>query len=102
MRRSYLGVAGQNVPLHRRVVRFHDAADGERRLRASVEPDSPGGARRPARRRLDRRLRDRPIAGIDDLHRLLTEEQAGVRRQTLTIIRDLKRETVEVTPTLRK
>jgi S1-C subfamily serine protease len=44
---------------------------------------------------------DKPIAGIDDLHRLLTEEQAGVRA-SLTIIRDLKRETVEVTPTLRK
>ena len=44
---------------------------------------------------------DKPIAGIDDLHRLLTEEQAGVGA-TLSIIRDLKMQTVEVTPTLRQ
>src|SRR6058998_3791722 len=42
IRRSYLGVAGQNVPLHRRVVRFHDLPLESAVFVVSVEPDSPG------------------------------------------------------------
>lgn len=40
-------------------------------------------------------------AGIDDLHRLLTEEQAGVGG-TVTINRDPKRRTLQLEPTLRE
>ena len=57
IRRSYIGVAGQNVPLHRRVVRFHDLPVDSAVFVVSVEPDSPARARRLARRRSDRRLR---------------------------------------------
>jgi S1-C subfamily serine protease len=44
---------------------------------------------------------DKPIAGIDDLHRLLTEEQAGLGA-TMSVIRDLKMQTLHVEPTLRQ
>ena len=68
----------------------------------SVEPDSPGDTRRRARRRPDRRLR-RPSRspGIDDLHRLLTEEQAD-RETTLTVVRGSERVTLPVRPSFRK
>ena len=49
IRRSYLGVAGQNVPLHRRVVRFH-AAGGERGVRGRRSSGQPGRAGRAGRR----------------------------------------------------
>jgi S1-C subfamily serine protease len=51
IRRSYLGVAGQNVPLHRRVVRFHELPGESAVFVVSVEPNSPGarGARVRAR-----------------------------------------------------
>jgi len=46
-------------------------------------------------------FRDHPIGGVDDLHRLLTEEQAGVGAN-MTILRDLKKQSLWVEPTLRE
>ena len=101
IQRSYLGVAGQNVPLHRRVVRFHDLPRESGVFVVSVEPDSP--AQRAGLRDGDLIVAygAQPVGGIDDLHRLLTEEQAGVG-STVTIIRDLKKVSIAVEPTLRR
>ena len=93
VRRSYLGVGGQTVPLHRRLVRFHGLPTESGVFVASVEPSSPAARAGLRDGDLIVAFGDKSIAGIDDLHRLLTEEQAGVAA-TLTIIRDLKRETV--------
>src|SRR5213592_1089061 len=41
IKRGYIGVAGQNVPLPRRVVRFHDLPVESGILVASIEPGSP-------------------------------------------------------------
>ncbi len=41
IRRSWIGVAGQNVPIHRRVVRFHRLAIEHGVLVAGIEPGSP-------------------------------------------------------------
>ena len=41
IRRSSIGVAGQNVPLHPRVVRFHQLEVNRGVLVAEVEPGSP-------------------------------------------------------------
>jgi len=79
VRRSYLGVGGQTVPLHRRVVRFHALPRESGVFVASVDPDSPAGRAGLRDGDLIVAYGDKPIAGIDDLHRLLTEEQAGVR-----------------------
>ena len=38
-----------------------------------------------------------PVAGIDDLHRLLTEERVG-RRATLTLLRGTERVSLDVIP----
>jgi S1-C subfamily serine protease len=38
-----------------------------------------------------------PVAGVDDLHRLLTEEQIG-RPATLALIRRAEKRTVEIVP----
>ena len=47
IRRAYLGVAGQNVPLHRRVVRYHELpveSGGVRRLGRAGQPGASGPA----------------------------------------------------------
>jgi S1-C subfamily serine protease len=101
IRRSYLGVAGQNVPLHRRVVRYHELPHESGIFVVSVEPGSPaalGGLRDGD---LIVAYGQTPVAGIDDLHKLLTEEQAGVGSE-VTIIRDLKKQVLRVEPRLRR
>ena len=63
IRRVYLGVAGQNVPLHRRVVRYHELPRESGVFVVSVEPDSPaarGGVRDGD---LIVAFGDKPIAG---------------------------------------
>jgi len=101
IRRSYLGVAGQSVPLHRRVVRFHSLQSESGVFVVSVEPNSPAKLAGLREGDLIVAYRDHPIGGVDDLHRLLTEEQAGVGA-TMTILRDLKKQILWVEPTLRE
>jgi S1-C subfamily serine protease len=101
IRRSFIGVAGQNVPLHRRVVRYHELAVETGIFVVSVEPDSPAARAGVREGDVIVGFGDKPIAGIDDLHRLLTEEQAGVSAP-LTLIRNQRsKETVTVSPTFR-
>jgi len=101
IRRSYLGVAGQNVPLHRRVVRFHDLPLESAVFVVSVEPGSPGERAGLRDGDLIVGFDGKPIAGMDDLHRVLTEEQAG-NESTLIVVRGSERVALPVKPVLRK
>jgi S1-C subfamily serine protease len=90
IRRSYIGVAGQNVALHRRATRAHGLPTTSGVLVLSVEDTSP--AQRAGLRDGDLIVRygDFPVASIDDLHRLLTEEQMGVSVDLTVLRRDEK------------
>jgi len=95
--RSYIGLAGQNVPLPRRIVRYYNLAVESGIFVISFENDSP--ARKGGVREGDIIIAfdDRPIAGIDDLHKLLTEERIA-RRSSLTVIRGTDKLAIEVMP----
>src|SRR5438445_6592989 len=95
--RSYIGLAGQNVPLPRRIVRFYNLAVESGILIVSFENDSP--ARKGGLREGDIIVGfdDHPTAGIDDLHKLLTEERIG-RKSSLTVIRGTDKLTIDVKP----
>ena len=101
IRRSYLGVAGQNVPLHRRVVRFHGLSMESAVFVVSVEPDSPGARAGVRDGDLIVGFGDKPIAGMDDLHKLLTEDQTD-KEAMLTVLRGSERHELTVKPVLRK
>lgn len=101
IRRSFLGVAGQTVPLHRRVVRFHQLPAESGVFVVSVERGSPAARAGLRDGDLIVGYGDAAIAGIDDLHRLLTEDRAGVGA-AMTIIRNLEKQTLQVEPILRK
>ena len=85
IRRSYIGVAGQNVPLHRRVIRFYNLPLETGVLVASVEKDSP--AQRAGLREGDIivAFNERPIGTIHDLHKMLVSEQIGVTAKLVAI-----------------
>jgi S1-C subfamily serine protease len=95
--RSYIGLAGQNVSLPRRIVRYYDLAVDSGIFVVSFEANSP--ARKGGLREGDIIIGfdDHSTAGIDDLHKLLTEEQIG-RRSSLAVIRGTDKLTIDVIP----
>jgi S1-C subfamily serine protease len=97
IRRSYIGVAGQNVPLHRRLARFHQLPVESAVLIVSVEEKSPAQKAGLQEGDLIVGYASQPIGGIDDLHRLLTEEQLGVR-SPVTVIRGTEKRLLWIVP----
>ena len=97
IRRSYIGVGGQNVPLHRRVVRFFQLPVSTGVLVISVAPGSP--ASRAGLREGDVMVEydHQPVPSIDALHKLLNGQQVG-RRVELTVIRGTERASLEIAP----
>jgi S1-C subfamily serine protease len=95
VRRSYLGIGVQDVPLLRRVVRHFHLPVQTGVLVVSVEPDGP--AVRAGVREGDILVEcaGEPVSGADDLHKLLTVERIG-RRLPIGVIRGTDRLTIEV------
>jgi len=95
--RSFIGVAGQNVPLPRRLVRYYNLVVETAILIVSFEENSP--ARKAGLREGDliTGFAGHPVAGIDQLHRLLTGERAG-QSVPVEVIRGTERLVVKVTP----
>jgi len=97
VRRCYIGVGGQDVPIHRRVVRFYQLAGERGVMVVSVEKGSPAAATGLREGDVIVRFNDRTIVSIDDLHRILTEENVG-RASVLTVIRHTEKLSLSITP----
>lgn len=97
IRRSYIGVSAQTAPIHRRLVRYYDLAKETGVVVLSTEPGSP--AQRAGLREGDViiALEGQPIAGVDDLHRLLTEVRVGTTSE-LTVLRGTERVHIGIVP----
>jgi len=78
IRRSSIGVAGQNVPLHPRVVRFHRLPSDRGVLVAEVEPGSPAAVADVRTGDTIVGFKGQPVATIDDLHKRLVAAEIGV------------------------
>src|SRR6201997_2850075 len=97
IRRSYIGVSAQTVPIHRRLVRYYDLLKETGVVVLSAEPNSP--AQRAGLREGDViiALEGQPAAGVDDLHRLLTEVRVGAKSE-LMVLRGTERLQVAIVP----
>jgi S1-C subfamily serine protease len=97
IKRAFLGLAGQNVPLPTRVKRFYNLPTGQGILVVSIEKGSP--AERGDLREGDVILGidEKSIGNIDDLHRSLTENQVGVPIH-LTLLRNYEKMTITIVP----
>jgi S1-C subfamily serine protease len=78
IKRSYIGVTGQAVGLHRRLVRYYDLPAESGLLLLDVVPDSPAQRAGLRERDVIVRFAGTRVANVDDLHRLLTDERSGV------------------------
>src|SRR5450432_1502600 len=97
IKRSYIGVGGQNVPLHRKFVRFYNLENDNSVLILNIEPNSPAQAAGLQQNDLLIAFDGHTIQTIDDLQRQLTEERVG-KSFTMTVIRRTEKLDLTITP----
>jgi S1-C subfamily serine protease len=97
IRRSWIGVMGQNAPIHRRVVRFHRLAAEHGILVAGTEPNSPAKRAGLLEGDVIVAFGGEPVSSIDELHHHLVADVIGIPTP-LTIIRYTEKQDVIVTP----
>jgi S1-C subfamily serine protease len=97
VRRASIGVAGQNVPLSRRVVRFHNLAAESGVSVVSLEPGSPAAQAGVQTGDIIVAFDDLPVPAIDELHRLLTHTRVG-KPAELSLLRRTEKISRQVTP----
>jgi len=90
IRRSSIGVAGQNAPIHPRVERYHQLAVRTGVLVAEIEPGSPAAVSGLLEGDLIVGFKGRPVATIDDLHKQLIASEIGVPSPLMVIRRTEK------------
>ena len=78
IRRSWIGVAGQNVQLHPRVVRFHKLPVERGVLIMEVEPASPAAIGGLQKGDTIVGFKGQPVGSIDDLHKRLVASEINV------------------------
>ena len=98
VRRACIGLAGQTLPLPKRLVREHQLMADSGVLVTWLDSDSPAQTAGMRERDVMVVFNGEPISSVDDLHRLLTEDYIGVRA-CLTILRRGQRLDLMVMPT---
>ncbi|HTP08671.1 MAG TPA: trypsin-like peptidase domain-containing protein [Anaerolineae bacterium] len=97
VRRSFIGVGGQDTPLRRQLVRYHNLPIESGILVVSIEPHSPAQRAGLIEGDVIVGFADQTISSIDALHRLLTHERVG-QRSPLTILRRNDKLTLTIVP----
>ena len=97
VKRSYIGMGGQDVPLHRRILRHHKIPGSGGVLVIQIEPGSP--AERAGIREGDIVVEFDGVGTerVDELYRLLTEERVG-KSTEVVVLRGLEKLALFVTP----
>ena len=78
IKRSYIGIAGQDVPIHRRIVRYYNLPAEKGIMIINVEKNSPAVKSGLIQGDIIISFSDKTVSGIDDLHKLLTEDNLGM------------------------
>src|SRR5438445_1072516 len=97
IRRSYVGIAGQNVPIPRALARANQLAVSSGVLVVSVGKESPAATAGLRDGDVILACADEVVAAVDDLHRHLTEDRIGAPT-TFTVLRKGQRRQLTVVP----
>jgi S1-C subfamily serine protease len=95
VRRGYLGIAARQRPIDRRLVRHHGLSFDTAVEVVSLEPRGPAASAGIQPGDILVTLNGKAIGGIDDLHRILGEEEIGAPK-TIAVIRGKDRVDIEV------
>jgi S1-C subfamily serine protease len=99
IRRGFIGIGGQNVTLHRRVLFLHGLVGEGGILVQGVEPGSAAARAGIHEGDVLVSFGDQRVNGIDDLHRLLTEDAVG-KAVKLGVLRSNEKVELDLTPEL--
>jgi S1-C subfamily serine protease len=97
IKRSYIGVAGQEAPIHRKVIRFFNLPTTHGVLVVGTEPNSPSALAGLLEGDMIIAFGDKPITSVDSLHRLLTDEVIGEEIK-LTVLRRTEKLEIPIKP----
>ena len=97
VRRSRLGLAAQTVPIATRVQRFHGMRQASGVMVSELVAGGPGQQAGLQAGDVLVSFDGSPIIGVDDLHRTLTQERAGIT-VPVGLLRRTEMLTIEVTP----
>ena len=89
IRRSFIGLAGQTVPLIRKVARWHHLKQDTGVLVAGLEPSSPAARAGLVEGDIVVALDEVPTPAVDALHKLLTGDRIG-ERAIITFLRGVE------------
>ena len=87
IRRSYIGMAGQNVPILKQIVRHYNLSNEHGVLIISMDENSPAKLAGLQEGDTIIEFAGEKVEGIDELHRLLSEESVGIKRSVKVIRR---------------
>ena len=97
IRRSWIGIAGQNVPIHPRVARYHRIPGSEGVLIIGIESGSPAQQAGLKEGDILVAFKGKPVTSIDEFQRCLVAAEIGVT-SPLTVIRHTEKLQLLVTP----
>ena len=97
LRRSYLGLGGQNVAIPRQVARANQLAIASGIFVTSVEAGSPAFAAGIRDGDVIVAFGGTAVSGIDELQALLTEDRIG-ERMSMVLLRSAQRREIAATP----
>ena len=97
IRRSWIGISGQNVSLKEQVVKASQLPSDQGILAVAVERFSPAERAGVVPGDVLVSLDEHPIKSIDDLHKLLTEERIN-KKARLTVLRRYGKLSLDVVP----
>lgn len=96
--RGYLGIAGQQQPLHRHLVREHKLKAGTAVHVVSIDPDGPAARAGIQPDDAIVLFDNQAVTSVDDLHRYLSDKSVG-RESPITLFRSERRLDLKITPT---
>jgi S1-C subfamily serine protease len=97
IRRAYLGLAGQDVPLPQKLRRYYEIGQESGILVIGKEKNGPAAQSALREGDIIIGFDGSPTPGIDELHRILTDTYVG-RRTALTVFRGTEKVDIPVVP----